>query len=132
MSGQPEGASAPQQSARDLLLECVLYGIFFKAVAVDLATLRPLSLKLSYLPVLEEMSIWAERLHHQLKRQLLRQGVEILTARKQGKFYTVQIRIKGYRQEAVYSIELLHAECQERLRGWLVRNREQQLAKGGD
>lgn len=119
MSGQPQ--STPQESVRDMLRECVLYGIFFKAVAVDLALLRPVPLKLSYQPVLEEMSIWAEKLHHQLKRQLHRQGVEILTARKQGRFYTVEIRIGGYRQEAVYSIELLHAECQERLRGWLAR-----------
>lgn len=129
MSSRPKQAES-NGSIRDMLRECVLYGIFFKAVAVDLALLRPVMLKLSYQLVFEEMSAWAQRAHYRLKRQLCKQGVELLATRKQGRMYAVEVRINGYRQEAVYSIELLHAECQEQLRVWLARRGEDILQKG--
>jgi hypothetical protein len=36
----------------------------------------------------------------------------------------VQYRLRGYLREAVYSIEVLRAECQERARLWIAEQQE--------
>jgi hypothetical protein len=113
------GKEAREQSDwQELLRECVLFGLLFRAVMNDMALIDSAVLKLSYQPVLDELSRWAERQHHRMKRQLQEQGCRVLQSKKQGSVYTVQVSIGGYRREAIYSIEVLHAECEERMRSW--------------
>jgi hypothetical protein len=112
-----------QQAAdeeQELVRECVLFGLLFRAAMVDLAALARVPLKLSYQQLLEELSRWAERRHHQLRRALGQRGCRLLTSRKQDGVYVVQYRVRGYLREAVYSGEVLRAECQERVRLWIT------------
>ncbi|MGE5702340.1 MAG: hypothetical protein ACM32O_07415 [Clostridia bacterium] len=132
MSGTSPEREASSESVRELLRECILYGIFFKAVASDVELFRSIASRISYLPLLEDVSAWAERVHYRLKRQLHQLGVEVLTTQKQGPMYKVEIRMNGYRREAIYSIELLRAECQEKLKGLLARHAEEQGRKGNE
>lgn len=119
MSGQDAAAQAAEEG-QELVRECVLFGLLFRAAMIDVDALRHVPLKLSYHMLLEELSRWAERRHHQLRRTLQQQGGRLLTSRKQGGFYIVQYRFRGYVREAVYSIEVLRAECQQRVRLWIT------------
>jgi len=104
---------------QELVRECVLFGLLFRAAMADREMLARIPLKLSYQLVLEELSHWAERRHHQLRRALGQRGLRLLTSRKQDGVYVVQYRAGGYLREAAYSGEVLRAECQERVRLWL-------------
>ncbi len=121
---------------QDLLRECVLFGILFKAVLVDLQRMQALPLKLSYHALLGEMSRQAERYHHRMKQRLQQHGCELLNSVKQGKLYIVQLRVAGYEQEAIYSIELLRAECGQRIWTWaandILRRKEPGSNEGKD
>nr|WP_239565235.1 hypothetical protein [Brevibacillus fulvus] len=101
-----------------------MFGLLFKAAMADQQRFGALPLKLSYQLVLEELSRWAERRHHQLKRTLKQMGCELLLSRKQGSTYVVQVRVRGYQREAIYSIELLRAECQQQLNLWAKQREE--------
>ncbi|GED61531.1 hypothetical protein ABER61_28790 [Brevibacillus formosus] len=49
---------------REILHETILYGLLFKALALDAKRLNQHQLKMSYRPVLDTISMWAERKHH--------------------------------------------------------------------
>jgi hypothetical protein len=115
----PEAAAQAAGEGQEMVRECVLFGLLFRAAMIDLAMLRRVPLKLSYHLLLEELSRWAERRHYQLRRTLREQGCHLLTSRKHGGVYIVQYRWRGYLREAVYSVEVLRAECQERVRLWI-------------
>lgn len=121
MSGGEVHAESDWQ---ELLRECVLFGLLFKAVLSDSALLEGALLKLSYQPVLDELSRWAERQHYLMKRKLQEQGCRLLQSKKQGSVYAVEVSIGGYRREAIYSIEVLRAECGERVRIWAKQQGE--------
>jgi hypothetical protein len=124
VSGTPEAIPQAEGEEQELVRECVLYGLLFRAAMVDGSTLRRVPLKLSYHWLLEELSRWAEKRHHQLRRKLRQRGCRLVSARKQGSVYVVQYRLLGYLREAVYSIEVLRAECQERARLWIAEQQE--------
>jgi hypothetical protein len=123
-----EALQKPADARWEMLRECVLYGLLFKAAMADWATLSTMPLKLSYQILLEGLSRFAERKHWLLRQNLRRQGCELLAMRKQGSVYCVQYRLDGYVREALYSIELLKAECQERVRTWVVEQGERTAA----
>jgi len=105
-----------------MMRECILCGLLFKAVLHDEAMIGQLPLKLSYKEMLEAVSRWAERRHHRLKRELRQQGCVLLDSEKQGTMYLVRYRQHGYYREALYSAEVLRAECQQLLQTWLDRH----------
>ncbi len=106
---------------QEQLRECILFELLFKAAMADLAVIHRLPLALSYQMLLESLSRWAEKQHLRLKRVLRQNRCEFLASRKQDHLYCVQIRCHGYLREASYSIELLKAECQQRIRVWIIR-----------
>jgi hypothetical protein len=124
VSGAPETITPAADGEQELVRECVLYGLLFRAAMVDGEAIRRVPLKLSYHWLLEELSRWAEKRHHQLRRKLRQQGCRLLTARKQGSVYVVQYRLRGYVREAVYAIEVLRAECEQRARLWIAEQQE--------
>lgn len=107
-------------SVQEQLRECVLFGLLFKAAMADLTVIHRLPLMLSYRHLLEGLSYWAEKQHLRLKQSLRQNGCELLTSRKQNHLYYVQVRDHGYLRETIYSIELLKAECQQRVRIWIT------------
>ncbi|MGZ0049871.1 hypothetical protein [Brevibacillus gelatini] len=109
---------------QELVRQYILFGILFRAVMVDVEQMRPVPLKLSYLDVLLELSRWAERQHHQLRRHLRQLGCTIVSARREDYAYVVHYRQRGYLREASYIIEVLRAECQELVGAW-VRDHHQ-------
>ncbi|MFM1650674.1 hypothetical protein ACI7RC_01080 [Brevibacillus sp. B_LB10_24] len=117
--GGPVRDGTDEGGWQELLRECVLFGLVFKAAVIDLDAMQTAPLKLSYREIVEELSRWAERRHYRMKRQLRQIGCILLTSRKQGSCYCVQVRLRGYLREVVYSIELLQAECRERVGLWL-------------
>jgi hypothetical protein len=124
MSGGERSPSPDAGNCPELVRECVLFGMLFKAAMWDLHVMQGQPLKMSYRRVLEQLSRWAEREHNRLKRTLRQNGCELLTSEKQGSMYTVRFRQHGYYREAIYSIELLRAECQRRLDLWAEQQRE--------
>jgi hypothetical protein len=104
----------------------------FRAVMVDLGQMQAVPLKLSYQAVFDwffqELSRWAERQHHQLRRLLRKQGCVVVSSRRQGHVYVVQYRQRGYLREAIYSIEILRAECQELVRLWAAQYQQGERA----
>ncbi|WP_346773936.1 hypothetical protein [Brevibacillus sp. SYP-B805] len=124
MSGRESAISAETGDCPELLRECILYGILFKAIMKDAGEMEQQVLKMSYHRVLEGLSRRAEREHYRL-RQLLRQhGCELLSSEKEGSMYIVRYRQRGYYREAIYSIEVLRAECQQRLDKWAEQQGE--------
>ncbi|MCK9910774.1 hypothetical protein MXD81_16625, partial [Microbacteriaceae bacterium K1510] len=101
------------------LREYILFGFLFKAAAVDLRVIAQVPLKLPYQLLLLELSRWAEKEHYRLRERLRQKGCEVLASGKKGSMYAVQVRFKGYQREAIYSIEILRAECQELMRLWI-------------
>jgi hypothetical protein len=100
---------------RDVLHECVVYGLLFKALMVDADLLSEASTKLHYKPLLEKLSIKAEREHHRYRRELHRIGCKVVKTEQQAVGYCVTARVRGQVQEAIYSVESLRAECEVRL-----------------
>ena len=107
-------------SVQEQLRECILFELLFKAVMADLNVIHRLPLMLSYHHLLENLSRWAEKRHLRLKRSLRQNGCEVLASRKQNQLYCVQVNDRGYRRENIYSIELLKAQCQQRVRIWIT------------
>ena len=102
-------------SWRDVLHEYVVYGLLFKALMVDADLLAESSTKLRYKPLLEKLSINAEREHHRYRRELHRLGCKVVKKEQQSIGYSVTVRVRGQVQEAIYSVESLRAECEVRL-----------------
>ncbi|MFD2371184.1 hypothetical protein ACFSO0_14775 [Brevibacillus sp. GCM10020057] len=123
MSGQQEWTGEGEQ---ELMRLYVLFGILFRVVMVDWGKVRNVPLKLSYQAVFDwvllELSRWAERQHHQLRRLLRQRGCVVVSYRRQGHVYVVQYRQRGYLREACYSIEILRAECQELVGKWVAQH----------
>ncbi|GED28873.1 MULTISPECIES: hypothetical protein [Brevibacillus] len=116
-AGVPEGE-------QEMMRLYILFGILFRVVMVDLGKVRVVPLKLSYQAVYDwlfpEISRWAERQHHQLRRLLRQQGCVVVSYQRQGHVYVVHYRQRGYLREAIYSIEILRAECQELVGQWIA------------
>lgn len=101
---------------REILREFIVYGMLFKAVAKDADSVDEAGLKLTYRPMLESISIWAERRHHEYRRQFARLGGKVHVQETRDKFtYFVLVTVRGMQHENIYSVEILRAECQERL-----------------
>jgi hypothetical protein len=109
------------EGEQELLRRYILFGLLFRAAMADWGRVRQVPLKLSYHWFFEELSRWAERQHHRLRRHLRQRGCVLLSARRERGVYVVQYRQRGYVREAVYSIEVLRAECQELARLWIMR-----------
>ncbi|MCG6197230.1 hypothetical protein H1215_08555, partial [Anoxybacillus sp. LAT_38] len=75
-----------------------------------------------YKPLLEKLSIKAEREHHKYRRELHRLGCKVVKTEQQAIGYCVTLRLRGHVQEAIYSVETLRAECEVRLER-LIQNR---------
>lgn len=108
-------------SVQEQLRECILFGLLFKAAMADLHVIHQLPLMLSYHHLLESLSRWAEKQHLRLKKSLRQNGCELLTSRKENHLYCVKVNDRGYQRESIYSIELLKAECQQRVRIWITQ-----------
>ncbi|USG67687.1 hypothetical protein NDK47_10580 [Brevibacillus ruminantium] len=115
MTASPREESEGEQ---ELLRLYVLYGLLFRVAMVDLEHLKANPLKISYHWFFQDLSRWAEKEHHQLRRRLMQQRCRLLTAARQDGYYVVRYRHRGYVREAIYSIEVLRAECQELARSW--------------
>lgn len=63
---------------REILRECIVYGMLFKAVARDASTLDPIELKMSYRPILDGISVWAERKHHDFRQGYRQQNADFV------------------------------------------------------
>lgn len=101
---------------REVLRESIVYGLLFKAVAIDAASIDQMDLKMSYRPVLDGLSLWAERKHHEYRRQFGQLGGKIhVQETRDGFIYYVLVTVHGLRYENIYSREILRAECQDRL-----------------
>ncbi|MGW9128132.1 hypothetical protein ACWGPW_24475 [Paenibacillus chitinolyticus] len=105
---------------RETLHELIIYGMLFKAVALDAKTINQSELKLSYEPILESVSAAAERKHHQYRQQFGRMGGKIRSqGTKDGFLYEVLVTFRGLQHEVIYNVEVLKAECQVRLNNFL-------------
>lgn len=128
----PSGQQACEHE-QELVRRYILFGILFRVAMADLEHVCSVPLKLSYngffQGFFQEMSRWAERQHHQIRRLLRKQGCYVVSSRRQGHVYVVQYRQRGYLREAVYSIEILRAECQELVRLWTA-GADKQLQPG--
>jgi len=100
---------------RKTLQECIVYDLLFKALMADKEKIGGTDLKLRYGPTFEKLSLIAEKQHHLYRNELGRLGCKIVSRQNQNGFYTVQCRVRGYIEEAVFSGELLKAECEVRL-----------------
>lgn len=103
---------------QELIRQYILFGILFRAVMADLGQMRIVPLKFSYQMMFDELSRWAERQHHQLRRILRQRGCTVVSSQRQGHMYVVHYRQRGYVREAIYTIEVLRAECQELVHLW--------------
>lgn len=99
---------------RKTLQECIVYDLLFKALMADKDKINA-GLKLRYGPALEKLSLAAEKQHHYFRRELAKLGCKIVSKENRDGHYVVLCRVKGYVQEAVYSGDLLKAECEVRL-----------------
>lgn len=98
---------------RSMLQECIVYDLLFKALMADKDKMT--GMKLRYGPALEKLSLAAEKQHHYFRRELAKLGCKIVSKENRDGHYVVLCRVKGYVQEAVYSGDLLKAECEVRL-----------------
>ncbi|MGE7271904.1 hypothetical protein ACQKK5_10655 [Brevibacillus panacihumi] len=122
---EPEESGKEQQEQEmDLIRRFILFGILFRVVMVDMDSTHQVVLKLTYDSVFQELSRWAERQHHAIRRLLRQRGCYVVRSQKQGPTYVVQYRQRGYLREAIYSIEILRAECQELIRLWVSSNQQ--------
>lgn len=98
----------------------ILYGMLFKAIAFDAENLNQDQLKMSYRPMFDTVSMWAERKHHEYRSQFGRLGGKIHVQKTtDGFLYLVLVTVKGRREECIYNVEHLKAECQVRLNIYL-------------
>ncbi|MFE1625715.1 hypothetical protein ACFLFF_03095 [Brevibacillus reuszeri] len=112
-----------EEGEQELVRLYILFGLLFRVAMVDLGQARIVQLKLSYNEVFDwlfqDLSRWAERQHHQLRRRLRQSGCAVVSTQRQGHMYVVQYRQRGYLREAMYSIEVLRAECQQLVGLWM-------------
>ncbi|MEJ8544444.1 hypothetical protein [Brevibacillus borstelensis] len=108
------------EEEQELVRLYVLFGLLFRVAMVDMGKGRTVPFKISYDWFFEELSHWAEREHHQLRRRLRQKGCAVLTAALHNGAYVVQYRHRGYVREAVYSVEVLRSECQELARSCMT------------
>lgn len=124
---------AEEEGEQEQVRLYILFGLLFRAAMVDLAQARLVSLKLSYDAVFDwlfqDLSRWAERQHHQLRRGLHQRGCKIVSAKRQGHMYVVHYRQRGYLREAIYSIEVLRAECQQLVALWMKHYQQEEEAQ---
>ncbi|TQR29374.1 hypothetical protein [Brevibacillus brevis] len=107
---------------QEILHETILYGLLFKAVARDANNLNQDQLKMSYRPMLDAISMWAEREHHKYRSQFGRLGGKIHSQGSPDGFqYVVTVTVRGRQEESVYNVEILRAECQVRLDNYYKR-----------
>lgn len=105
---------------REILRDVIVYGMLFKAVALDANTVDQTELKLSYRSLLDAASAWAERRHHEYRRQFGKLGGKIRSQSRQGRIlYVVLVTFRGIQHENVYNVEVLKAECQKQLNNFL-------------
>ncbi|MED1953576.1 hypothetical protein [Brevibacillus centrosporus] len=100
----------------EILTESIVYGLLFKAVARDADSIDFFELKMSYRPILDAISTWSERKHHEYRRKFAQLGGKIHVQESPDKFiYRVLVTVRGYQHERFYNKEILRAECQVRL-----------------
>jgi len=121
---------AEEEGEQEQVRLYILFGLLFRAAMVDLAQARLVSLKLSYDTVFDwlfqDLSRWAERQHHQLRRGLRERGCNVVSTKRQGHMYVVHYRQRGYLREAIYSIEVLRAECQQLVGLWMKHYQQEE------
>lgn len=101
---------------RQTLHEMIIFGMLFKAAALDAKVIHHNELKLSYVTILESVSAAAERKHHQYRQQFSRMGGKVRSQGSQDGFlYVVLVTFLGKQHEVIYNVEVLKAECQVRL-----------------
>lgn len=111
---------------REILHEAILYGLLFKALALDAQNLNQNQLKLSYRPMLDSISMWTERKHHEYRSQFGRLGGKIHSQQSpDGFLYRVLVTVLGRQEECVYNVHHLKAECQVRLNDYLYSAKQQ-------
>lgn len=111
---------------RDILHETILYGMLFKAIALDAKSLNQDQLKMSYRPMRDTVSMWAERKHHEYRSQFGRMGGKIHIQRTtDGFLYSVVVTVRGQQEECLYNVSHLKAECQVRLNNYLYDAKQQ-------
>lgn len=111
---------------REVLHETILYGMLFKAIALDAEILNQNLLKMSYRPMMDSISMWAERQHHKYRNQFVRLGGKIHVQKKEDDFlYFVLVSIHGRQEKCIYNAEILKAECQVRLNNYLYDAKQQ-------
>lgn len=111
---------------REKLHETIVYGMLFKAIARDSQNLNQDQLKMSYRPMLDSISMWAERKHHEYRSQFGRLGGKIHSQKSSDRFtYYVLVTFRGRQEECVYNVEHLKAECQVRLNDYLYSAKQQ-------
>lgn len=118
------GDSMQSEEWREILHETIIYGLLFKSVARDANSMDLIDLKLSYRPILDAISLWAERKHHDYRRQFARLGGKIhVQEARDGFLYFVLVTVRGHQHESLYNTEILRAECQDRLNRFLHAGR---------
>ncbi|MED1801760.1 hypothetical protein [Brevibacillus porteri] len=111
---------------REILHETILYGMLFKAIAFDAESLNQDQLKMSYRPMFDTVSMWAERKHHEYRSQFGRMGGKIHVQKTTDSFlYLVLVTVKGRQEECIYNVSHLKAECQVRLNNYLYDAKQQ-------
>lgn len=111
---------------REVLHETILYGMLFKAIAHDAESLKQDQLKLSYRPMFDTVSMWAERKHHEYRSQFGRLGGKIRDQKTiDGFLYRVLVNVRGTQEECLYNVSHLKAECQVRLNNYLYDAKQQ-------
>ncbi|GEC93823.1 hypothetical protein [Brevibacillus brevis] len=114
---------------REILHETILYVMLFKAIALDAESLNQDQLKMSYRPMLDTVSMWAERKHQEYRSQFGQLGGKIHVQKTtDGFLYRVLVTVRGRQEECIYNVEHLKAECQVWLNNYLYDAK--QLAHG--
>lgn len=111
---------------REILHEMILYGLLFKAIAIDAKSLNQDQLKMSYRPMLDTISMWAERKHHEYRSKFGQLGGKIHSQQSpDGFLYLVLVTVRDRQEECYYNVEHLKAECQVRLNDYLYNAKQQ-------
>ncbi|MGG4449673.1 hypothetical protein [Brevibacillus porteri] len=111
---------------REILHETILYGILFKAISLDAESLNQDQLKMSYRPMMDTISMWAERKHHEYRSQFGRLGGKIHEQKAtDGFLYRVLVTVRDRQEECIYNVQHLKAECQVRFNDYLYNAKQQ-------
>ncbi|GEC93582.1 hypothetical protein [Brevibacillus brevis] len=111
---------------REILHETILYGMLFKEIALDAESLNQDQLKMSYRPMLDTVSMGAEQKHHEYRSQFGKMGGKIHVQKTTDGFhYSVIVTVRDRREECIYNVIHLKAECQMRLNNYLYDAKQQ-------